>query len=157
MLEEIGRNIPGVQLKLICDRFFSLRHVTVVECPWSEATEAEAIASADIGISWIPDDQWSRGKCGLKVLQYMAAGLPVIANPVGVHPEMVRPGQNGYLAATPREWVEALMRLASDVPLRHRMGRFGRQRLEADYSVEAGAARWLTVLERLQQRAARTG
>jgi glycosyltransferase involved in cell wall biosynthesis len=152
LLEEIGRSVPGVKLKLICDRFFNLRHLSVIEFPWSETGEAEAIAAADVGISWIPDDLWSRGKCGLKVLQYMAAGLPVIANPVGVHPEMIRQGQNGYLAATPREWVDAVRRLAWDVPLRQRMGQLGRYRLEADYSIEAGAARWLTVLDRLQKR-----
>jgi glycosyltransferase involved in cell wall biosynthesis len=157
MLEEIGQSVPDVQLKLICDRFIRLRHLPVVECGWSEPTEARDLAAGDIGISWIPDDQWSQGKCGLKVLQYMAAGLPVVANPVGVHPEMIRPGENGYLATTPCEWVEAITRLSWDVPLRRRMGQLGRYRLEADYSVEAGATRWLAMLERLQHRIAQTG
>ena len=152
LLEEIGRSVPGVQLKLICDRFLRLGNMPVIECPWSEPGEAEAIAAGDVGISWIPDDLWSRGKCGLKVLQYMAAGLPVVANPVGVHPEMIRQGQNGYLASTPREWVDAVTRLAWDVSLRQRMGQLGRYRVEADYSIEAGAARWITVLDRLQNR-----
>ncbi len=155
MLEEIGESIPGVELKLICDRFIRLRRLPVIDCPWSEATEAGDIATGDIGISWIPDDQWSRGKCGLKVLQYMAAGLPVVANPVGVHPELVRSGENGYLATTPGAWVEAIMRLTWDRALRLRMGRAGRARLEADYSVRAGAQRWLAVIDRLQRRVAR--
>jgi len=151
LLEEIGRQVPNVQLKLICDRFLHLQHMPVVECPWSEAGEAKALAAGDVGISWIPDDLWSRGKCGLKVLQYMAAGLPVVANRVGVHPEMIHQGETGYLANTPRQWIDAIARLAWDAQLRQRMGQQGRQRLEAGYSVAAGAARWVKVLETLSR------
>ena len=74
-------------------------------------------------MSWLPDDLWSRGKCGLKVLQYQAAGLPVVANPVGCQAEMIRPGENGFLATTPDEWVDAVRQLAGDPELRRRMGR----------------------------------
>jgi glycosyltransferase involved in cell wall biosynthesis len=148
--------VPGLRLKLVCDRFLRLDHLPVVEVPWARETEAAALATADVGVSWIPDDEWSRGKCGLKVLQYMAAGLPVIANPVGVHPEIVRNGATGYLAATPGEWLVAVATLAAEPWLRHRMGQVGRQRLEAGYSVAAGARRWLDLLERLDGRTART-
>ncbi len=127
LLEEIGRSLPGLRLKLLCDRFLQLHDLTVMPCRWSESSEAEDIAGADIGISWVPDDLWSRGKCGLKVLQYMAAGLPVIANPVGVQVEMVRHGETGFLAETPAQWVEAVHRLAHDPDLRRRMGRAGRR------------------------------
>jgi glycosyltransferase involved in cell wall biosynthesis len=151
LLEAIGREVPGVQLKLVCDRFLSLRDLSVLCCPWSEVGEAEAIASADIGISWLPDDLWSRGKCGLKVLQYMAAGLPVVANPVGVQAELVREGETGYLVRTPREWIEAICRLASDPELRCRMGAAARQRVETEFSVAAGAARWRHLLSRWQR------
>lgn len=150
LLEDIGRSVPGVSLKLLCDRFLTLRELTVRPVHWTEASEAEEIARADIGISWIPDDLWSRGKCGLKVLQYMAAGLPVIANPVGVQIEMVRPGETGFLAETPAEWIAAVRRLAHDPELRRRMGRAGRRLVETRYSVAAGAANWLRLLE--QQR-----
>ena len=157
LLEEVGRRVPGLRLKVICDRFPELKRLPVVRCPWAEETEAPELAAADVGISWVPDDQWSRGKCGLKVLQYMAAGLPVVANPVGVHVEMVRHGDNGFLAETPGQWVEAVGRLAHDPVLRRRLGRAGRRRVESDYSVTAGAARWLNVLEGLDRRVAWTG
>src|SRR5205823_14020483 len=122
-LEAVGAAIPAMSLKLICDRSLKLVHLPVELCPWSELTEAVELAAADIGIAGMPEDDWSRGKCGLKVLQYMAAGLPVIANPVGVHRNMVRHGENGLLAATDEEWIAAVRTLAGDPTLRRRMGR----------------------------------
>src|SRR5262249_44953898 len=95
------------------------------------------------------------GKCGLKVLQYMAAGLPVVANPVGVHREMVRHGETGYLASTPEQWIEAVGRLRRDPGLRRRMGRAGRRLLGSRYTVRAGASAWLDVLARLEGEPAR--
>jgi glycosyltransferase involved in cell wall biosynthesis len=87
----------------------------------------------------------------------MAAGLPVVANPVGVHREMIRHGENGFLAETPAEWAEAVGRLARDPALRRRMGRAGRRRVESDYAVGAGARHWLALLGGLDYRIARTG
>ncbi len=129
----------------------------MIACPWTEAGEASEIAAGDVGVSWVPDDDWSRGKCGLKVLQYMAAGLPVVANPVGVHAEMVRDGETGFLAATTEQWVEAVGRLAHNPELRRRMGRAGRQLLEAKYTVSRGSAHWLNLLDGLVRGERRAG
>src|SRR5205085_502366 len=118
LLDTIGAGVPGVRLKLVANRFPTFGRLPVEPCPWAEATEPAEIAACDIGISWVPDDDWSRGKCGLKVLQYMAAGLPVVANPVGVHATLVRHGETGFLARTADEWVAALRRLAGDPELR---------------------------------------
>ena len=149
LLESIGRRCPGVRLKLVCDRFLRLRNLPVIERPWSEDGEGRDLAEADIGIGWVPDDLWSRGKCGLKVLQYMAAGLPVIANPVGVQADIVRHGESGFLVETAAQWYEAVRRLTEDPDLRRRMGQAGRRRLEAEFSVDAGAALWLRLLDAL--------
>jgi glycosyltransferase involved in cell wall biosynthesis len=157
LLEEMGARVPGLRLKLICDRFLQLSRMPVEVVSWTEAGEAAEIAAADVGISWVPDDLWSRGKCGLKVLQYMAAGLPVIVNPVGVHVEMVRHGENGFLAETPAQWVEAVRRLADDPELRRRLGWAGRRLVEQEYSVARGAAKWLGLLDGLDRRLARAG
>jgi glycosyltransferase involved in cell wall biosynthesis len=154
LLEGLGRSVPGLSLKLVCDRFLKLDHLPVISVPWSEASEADELADADIGICWMPDDDWSRGKCGLKVLQYMAAGLPVVANRVGVHTEIVRHGETGFLADSAEEWQEAVSRLSSDPELRRRMGAAGRVRLEAVYSVAWGAAKWRDVLAKLWARRA---
>lgn len=149
ILEEVGRRMPGTRLKLICDTSMPLRNLTVIHCPWSAATEATELATADVGISWMPDDDWSRGKCGLKVLQYQAAGLPVLANPVGVHTELLRPGESGFLVDTVEQWLDALKLLARDPGLRRQMGHNGRQQVCERYSVTAGADRWVTILHTL--------
>jgi glycosyltransferase involved in cell wall biosynthesis len=141
-LERAGKHLaaaagllPGLELRVICDRCVRLAGVNVVPRRWSSATEAAELADGDVGISWLPDDRWSRGKCGLKLLQYMAAGLPVVANPVGMNRRMVVHGQTGLLASTPREWAEAIARLAADPQLRRKMGAAGRRLVEQRYSV----------------------
>jgi glycosyltransferase involved in cell wall biosynthesis len=151
LLEQASRACPGLHLKVVCDRTLHLRRLPVLPCPWSEDGERSALAAADIGISWVPDDDWSRGKCGLKVLQYMAAGLPVVANPVGVHAAIVRHGETGFLAETPAQWVEAMSCLVHDPELRRRMGRAGRQRVADAYSVTVGAGRWVALLNALRR------
>lgn len=150
-LSTIGRAVPGVRLKLVCDRFIRVPDLPVDECPWHAGTEAAEIASADIGIGWVPDDPWSRGKCGLKLLQYHAAGLPVVANPVGVQAEIVRDGETGYLATTSEDWVAAVARLAADMELRRQLGLAGQRQLGEHYSVAAGARMWLVALTRLRR------
>jgi glycosyltransferase involved in cell wall biosynthesis len=145
--EALGRRFPNVALRLICDQFLSFHRLEVIPRQWSERTEAADLAAADIGIAWMPDDDWSRGKCGLKVLQYMAAGLPVIANPVGVHCEMIRDGENGLLASTPAEWTDAVEYLSRHSEVRRRMGQAGRARVEKEYSVTHGAKLWLEMLQ----------
>lgn len=156
-LSAIGRAVPGTRLKLICDRFLDIPDLPVDCCEWNEATEAAEIATADVGIGWVPDDPWSRGKCGLKVLQYQAAGLPVIANPVGVQADFVRDGMTGFRATTTEQWVNAVRRLAVDPGLRRRLGAAGREQVEASYSVAAGARKWLAALDGLAAEWRKTG
>ncbi len=144
------RRLPGLQLHVICDRFPRLQEIQVVPRPWSQAREAQLLAQADIGVSWLPDDPWSLGKCGLKVLQYMAAGLPVVANPVGMNRRMVLHGRTGFLASTPAEWAEAILRLACDPQLRRRMGAQARRLVARHWSIQ----RWGPVWAELIQQAA---
>jgi glycosyltransferase involved in cell wall biosynthesis len=103
---------------------------------WSEAGEVAAIAACDIGIMPLADGPFERGKCGYKLIQYMACGLPVIASPVGVNREIVQHGVNGFLAETPEQWQNAISALIADPALRARMGAAGRRRVEQTYSLQ---------------------
>ncbi len=152
-LREATRRTPKLELAVICDGYPEVSGVRVERCRWSSATEAAELARADIGMSWLPDDPWSRGKCGLKVLQYMAAGLPVVANPVGMNRTMIEHGRTGFLAETPSEWAEAIGRLSDDVALRSQMGAAARRRICESYSVPA----WEEPFARLVQQVAHTG
>ncbi len=149
-LSAIGRAVPGVRLKLVCDKFLQIPDLPVDECIWRQDTEAAEIAAADVGIGWVPPDAWSAGKCGLKIIQYQAAGLPVIANPVGVQTEMVRDRETGFLATTTEEWVAAVTRLAADADLRRQLGNAARRQVHDRYSVAAGGRGWFAALHRLR-------
>lgn len=117
--------------------------------PWDEATEVELLRTFDVGIMPLPDDPFERGKCGYKLLQYMACGLPVVASPVGVNRELVSAGTNGLLATTPREWEEALGALLGDAELRATMGAAGRRRVDQAYSLQGTAPVVARVFEEL--------
>ncbi len=119
-----------------------------VECvPWTEDTEVESIAACDIGIMPLRDSPWERGKCGYKLIQYMACSLPVVASPVGVNEQIVRDGENGYLADGAGAWEEALGKLLGDDGLRRSMGQAGRHRVEEDYCVQRVAPRLARLLK----------
>lgn len=108
-----------------------------VECvPWTEASEVAAIAECDIGVMPLFDSPWERGKCGYKLIQYMACGLPVVASPVGVNKEIVEQGVNGFLADSQAEWVTALEQLLTQPQLRSRLGQAGRLRVESTYCLQ---------------------
>jgi hypothetical protein len=141
--------LPGLELQVICNRFPVLDGVKVIPRQWSASTEAADLADADIGISWLPDDPWSLGKCGLKVLQYMAAGLPVVANPVGMNRDMVIHGKTGFLAETAEEWAGAIQALAANPALRERMGSAGRELVRERYGLEHWAPRYAALIDRL--------
>ncbi|EMR11899.1 group 1 glycosyl transferase [Methylophaga lonarensis MPL] len=97
------------------------------------------------------DSPWERGKCGYKLIQYMACGLPVVASPVGVNTEIVRERINGYLATNDDEWEEALIKLCTDTETRLRMGLAGREMVEQQYSIKSQSTKLLSAIKQAMQ------
>jgi glycosyltransferase involved in cell wall biosynthesis len=112
---------------------------------WSLASEPQDLASFDIGIMPLPDTEWTRGKCGYKLLQYFSAGVPAVASPVGVNTAMIGEGERGLLATTVEEWLSALEQLVADTEARRAMGAEARRFVEREYSYR----RWAPELARL--------
>jgi glycosyltransferase involved in cell wall biosynthesis len=110
--------------------------LAVDNVPWSEGQEVAAVQSFDIGVMPLIDSYWERGKCGFKLVQYMACGKAVVADPVGVNVEIVDDGANGFLISAERTWYQALEALLQDAALRQSMGEQGRTRFQRKYSLE---------------------
>ncbi len=134
-----------VRVRLVGAGPVSLDHVAVDVRPWSESTEVAELQNFDVGIMPLRDEAWERGKCGYKLIQYMACARPVVASPVGASKQIVEHGMNGFLADTPAEWVGAL-RALQDPALRARMGAAGRAKVEHAYCVQVTAPRLASLL-----------
>lgn len=138
------------RLKVVGSPEYSVPGLEVESQGWSAASEIDDVRSFDIGIMPLPDDAWSRGKCGLKALLYMAAGVPTVAAAVGMNCEIIRDGENGFLASTEQEWVEKLSRLIADGDLRRMFSREGRKTVEGWYSADVQAPRLLEILNKVR-------
>jgi len=139
-LKQFCRNRGGkIVLIGAGENHFSGLMATIRE--WDGDREAEEIGNFDVGIMPLPDNPWEKGKCGFKLIQYMACGKPVVASPVGVNREIVVDGVNGFFASSHDEWVRALERLKSDPELRMTMGANGRRMVEEKYCLQVTAPR----------------
>jgi glycosyltransferase involved in cell wall biosynthesis len=118
---------------------------------WSEETEVEELNRFDVGIMPLPDTPWERGKCGFKLIQYMACGLPVIASPVGVNKEIVEHGVNGFFARDTEEWIRYLETLKENSDLCNKMGTAGRNKVESEYSLHKMAPRLVNLMKRVAE------
>lgn len=114
---------------------------------WTAETEVEDICKFDVGIMPLSDNPWSKGKCGFKLIQYMACGLPVIAAPVGANLDIVEHGRNGYFASSEDEWIQALDSLHNNADLGRRMGIAGRKLVEEKYCLDVTAPRLASLLQ----------
>jgi glycosyltransferase involved in cell wall biosynthesis len=138
-----------VRFKLIGDGRYRNDELGLQGQDWSAATEVRDLLEFDIGVMPLPDDKWSRGKCGLKGLQYMALEIPTVMSPVGVNTDIIDDGRNGLLAAGEDEWVSKLSELVESAELRRRLGREARQTVEEHYSVRSQRDRYVSLLRGL--------
>lgn len=138
-----------VRFRIVGDASYRSDVLGVQGEQWKAEAEVEALSDMDIGIMPLPDEVWSRGKCGLKGLQFMALGVPVVMENLGANREIVSDGTDGFLASGHAEWVAKLSMLVESLELRDRIGSAGRRTVEARYSVASQKAVYSRVLREL--------
>lgn len=148
-LETAAACIPGLSLRIIAD--FALRSDTlpIEATPWSSAEEARLLRERGLGLAPLTDNPWTRGKCGFKLIQYMAAGLPTVCDPVGANGQIVEHGRTGLHAPQAGGWAEAIASLCTEPARAAAMGAAGRERAAAHYSVQAVGERYVGLLRGL--------
>ena len=122
---------------------FSFSNLRFIQ--WKEDSEIEDLLQIDIGIMPLPDDEWSEGKCGFKLIQYLSLGIPAVASPVGVNKIIMEDGTNGFLCGNANEWKIAIQKLLSDSSLRQTMGMAGRKKIEQQYSISSQKEKFLAL------------
>jgi glycosyltransferase involved in cell wall biosynthesis len=132
-----------LHVRVIADEPVIDNELEIENVRWSAADEIQRLGEIDIGIMPLPDDEWARGKCGFKGLQYMSMGIPAVMSPVGVNKEIIRHGENGFLAESDTEWEHILKNLIDDAQLRKKVGQIGRQTIIDKYSILANRERYL--------------
>lgn len=147
VFKRLSARYRKLKVILIGSGEFQVESVDIERKKWNLDNEAGDLQTFDIGIMPLEDDEWSRGKGGYKLLQYMATGIPCIASPVGINAEIVQEGMTGYLARTEEEWFDKLARLVEDRALRERMGQSGRIRAESIFSYNVNAPRLVEIFK----------
>lgn len=137
---------PGLKLKIVGGKLPLGDHIKVINKAWRLEDEIDDLKSFDIGIMPIPDNDWTKGKCGLKAILYMGMGIPCVCSDVGANKEIIVDGVNGFLARTKEEWIKKLSLLISNPMLRRDMGLEGRKTVEEKYSLKVNAPIVLNVI-----------
>ena len=142
-LQTLAQKHPTINFSFISNKPIEINLPNLKFIKWNKSSEIEDLNTIDIGIMPLTPDKWSEGKCGFKILQYMALGIPTVASPVGVNKSIIDQGKNGYLAFTPDEWITYLSKLITDKALRNRIGTEGYETVTNRFSTEAIRTRFL--------------
>lgn len=138
-----------VYFKVIADFPYTVEDLNIHTTQWKLNTEIEDLSEIDIGIMPLPDDEWAKGKCGFKALQYMALEIPTIVSPVGVNTDIIKDDFNGFLATNEDEWIEKLSLLIESEKLRDKFGKNGRQTVIQHYSYESQKNNYLKFFDEI--------
>jgi glycosyltransferase involved in cell wall biosynthesis len=145
--------LHAFRLRVIGTPSYKIDGVEVEAIRWRSETELEDLSNIDIGVMPLPNDAWSKGKCGLKALQFMALGIPTICSPVGVNTDIIQDNENGLLAESEDEWVEKMSQLLQSKEMRERLGQAGRRTVDEKYSAKIQAPRVYEIFKSVLQRA----
>jgi glycosyltransferase involved in cell wall biosynthesis len=135
-----------IDFLVIGDPYFKYPALNIQGIAWSETSEVQNLSKIDIGIMPLPNDEWSKGKCGFKGIQYMAMEIPTIMSPVGVNTEIIQDNINGFLADSEEEWLEKLTLLIENPTMREKIGKMGRKTVVEKYSIDANKDTYLNVI-----------
>ncbi|MBK6725199.1 MAG: glycosyltransferase family 4 protein [Acidobacteria bacterium] len=144
VLQKLAKT-ENFRLRVIGTPNYKIPDVDTEAMQWRSETELHDLRQIDIGLMPLPDENWTKGKCGLKALQYMALGIPTICSPVGVNSTIIKDGENGYLADGTDDWVEKLKLMLHSPELRRRIGMAGRKTVEEEYSAKVIAPKVLEI------------
>lgn len=144
--EKFGNKI---YFKVIGSETYENKELSIEGIKWNRETEIEDLSEIDIGLMPLPNDEWAKGKCGFKGLQYMAMEIPTVMSPVGVNSEIINDCENGFLASDDDEWVEKISRLVESEELRKKIGTKGRQTVVENFSVESQKKYYLAYINEL--------
>jgi glycosyltransferase involved in cell wall biosynthesis len=148
-VHELSQRFPRLRLKIVSDKPLQLNGIKIDNELWRLESEQQNLSSFDIGIMPLWDSVWTRGKCGYKILQYMGVGTAVVASDVGVNNQIIRPGENGFLARTQDDWINSLTALIENPGLRRDFGFRGRELVEKQYSLEHFAKAYVALLREI--------
>lgn len=149
-LKILNEKYPNkLYLKVIADRKFEFDGIDVINCKWKKDSEIEDLCEIDIGIMPLPDDDWAKGKCGFKGLQYMSLGIPAVMSPIGVNNEIIIHGKNGFLAHDIDDWVDKISLLIESKELRTQLGNHGIVTVEQNFSFNSQKEKYLSLFDNL--------
>ena len=134
-----------VVIRIISNKNPQLKLKSAEFVPWKKETEISDLLTFDIGLMPLTDDEWAKGKCGFKALQYMALGIPCLASPVGVNTSIITDGLDGFLCQTENDWLTNLEKLINDAVLRKKIGIAARQKVQQHYSVTSNSSNFLSL------------
>jgi glycosyltransferase involved in cell wall biosynthesis len=149
VFKAIRQKFPKVKLKVVSNDFYDSSHLPIIKKFWKLEDENVDLISFDIGLMPLNDDLWSRGKCGLKIVQYLSVGVPVVCTPVGINSDIIQNGENGFWATNQQEWVDRLSTLIQNQELRYQMGLKGIETVEREYSLAVTSEKFFQVLQSL--------
>lgn len=154
VISVLSKEFPGIIFKVVGGDFSFEGLSNVVSKPWSLNEEIDDLRQFDIGIMPMPDNDWTRGKCGFKAILYMSMGIPCVCSPVGVNNEIISDGINGFLADSEEEWIQKLSSLIRDCRLREKIGLAGRKTVEDKYSLKVNAPKYLEIIRKVNDKCA---
>lgn len=147
VFRRLSLKFSNLKFKIIGGHFSFNGLSNITSVAWSESGEESELLSLDIGIMPMPDNEWTKGKCGFKAILYMSMGLPCVCADVGANKDIIEDGVNGYLASGEDEWVNKLTLLAESAQLRRKIGAAGRKTVEERFSLKANAPKFLAVIQ----------